>query len=259
MSIGLMTSIFQTEFRDLQDKEGNITKASTAKIVLLAMADCANDEGEGIYPSIDTLKKKCALSDQTIRNTFGALLHNGIIYRVGVSKHGTHNHNINPRCFPRFENRRDFPQLLAGVKPVEGSNELPEGSNRLDLGVKPVDPKHTLTIHKPDMLDMLLDQERQTQPLRDACIAFETAFLGGTISQWPWDSKPVWRKFAKWCAEQDVRQFTEYVEWRKKDGKYHAMSNNKIRQDPQMFMDTGWPTFLAHTSMYAESEMTRLL
>jgi hypothetical protein len=114
-------------------------------------------------------------------------------------------------------------------------------------------------ITKPDMLDMLLDQERQTQPIRDACIAFETAFLGGSVSGWPWDSKPIWRKFAKWCAEQDVRQFTEYVEWRKKDGKYHAMSNNKIRQDPQMFMDTGWPTFLAHISMYADSEPLRML
>jgi hypothetical protein len=141
-----MTSIFQTEFRDLQDENGQTSKASTCKLVLLAMADHANDEGEGVYPSIEILAKKCALSEQTIRNTFGALLYNGIIYRVGLSKHGTHNHTIETRSFPQSENKRDFQPLLGGVKPVEGQTGEVGGSNRLDLGVKPVDPNHHLTI-----------------------------------------------------------------------------------------------------------------
>jgi len=248
MSINLMSAIFRTEFRDLQDNEGNNTKASTAKFVCIALADHANDEGEGAYPSINKLAYKTGLSRNAIINALDALKHNGILTAQGTSKWDTVNYTVNSECFSRDS------QPTALVIPLDSPSPL-----GLPPPVHPLDPNHPLTIHKPDMLDMLLEQESKSQPVRDACIAFETAFLGGTISQWPWDSKPVWRKFAKWCAEQDVRQFAEYVEWRKKDGKYHAMSNNKIRQDPQMFMDTGWPTFLAHTSMYAESEMTRLL
>ena len=105
-----------------------------------------------------------------------------------------------------------------------------------------------------DMLDMLLEQEQKAQPIRNACLMFETAMLGCTVSQWPWDSNAKWQKFAKWVAAQEQGQFKDYAEWRKRDGKYQAMSNNKIRQDPQMFMDTGWPTFLAHVSMYGETK-----
>ena len=107
---------------------------------------------------------------------------------------------------------------------------------------------------KKDMLDMLLEQEQKSQPIRNACLDFENALLGSTVSQWPWDSNSKWQKFAKWVAAQDPAQFKQYADWRKKDGKYHAMSNNKIRQDPQIFIDTGWPTFLAHVSMYRSNQ-----
>lgn len=255
MSVHLMSAIFQTEFRDLQDEEGRVTKASTAKFVLLAMADHANDEGEGAYPSIESLKKKCALSEQTIRNTFDALLYNGIIFRVGTSKYMTHNHTINIKAFPASENRRDFPPIIIEVKPVEGLTGGDEGSNRYLKGVNPVDPNHNININnKPDMLDMLLEQEAKAQPIHNACLAFENALLGSTVSAWPWDSNSKWQKFAKWVAAQDPADFQRYAEWRKSDGKFHAMSNNKIRQDPQMFIDTGWPTFLAHSSMYQKKD-----
>lgn len=82
-----------------------------------------------------------------------------------------------------------------------------------------------------------------------ACESFEMALLGNIVG-WPWDTTSKWQKFAKWVAAQDPAQFKQYADWRKGDGKFHAMSNNKIRQDPQMFIDTGWPTFLAHVSMY---------
>jgi hypothetical protein len=107
---------------------------------------------------------------------------------------------------------------------------------------------------KADLLDMLLENEAIAQPIRNACLEFETALLGSTVSAWPWDSNSKWQKFAKWVAAQEPSQFFKYAEWRKKDGKYQAMSNNKIRQDPQMFIDTGWPTFLAHVSMYRSNE-----
>lgn len=101
MSVNLMSAIFETEFFDIKDENGNVTKASTAKLVLLAMADHANDEGEGSYPSVERLCRKTALSEQTIRNTFDALRHNGVIELAGKSKYGTNNHTINTKSFPR--------------------------------------------------------------------------------------------------------------------------------------------------------------
>lgn len=110
------------------------------------------------------------------------------------------------------------------------------------------------TTRKPDMLDAILESERQTQPIREATNFFESAFGFGALN---WDSKPEWRKFALWITEiykTDSGALKDYVTWRLGDGRYQAMSNNKIRQNPQMFMDTGWPTFLAHTSMYGNKE-----
>jgi DNA-binding transcriptional ArsR family regulator len=121
MSIRLMSAIFETEFRDLQDEDENTTKASTAKLVLLAMADHANDEGEGSYPSIENLCRKTALSAQTIRNTWDALRYNGIISLRGPSKYMTNDHTINTSCFPKLRGENDAILLL---QPIGG------GSNR---------------------------------------------------------------------------------------------------------------------------------
>jgi len=74
MSVKLMSAIFETEFRDLQDSEGNTTKAATAKLVLLALADHANDEGEGAYPGLTKMELKTALSRPAIINTYDALI-----------------------------------------------------------------------------------------------------------------------------------------------------------------------------------------
>lgn len=146
MSVNLMSAIFQAEFFDLKDENGNVTKASTAKLVLLAMADHANDEGEGIYPSIETLCRKTALSPQTIRNTFDALRYNGIIFLNGRSKFGTNNHAINTACFPRAIGKE---VVYLTLQPLEGLTGNSDPSNRSLLPPHRLDPNHTLTIQEP--------------------------------------------------------------------------------------------------------------
>jgi len=153
MSIKLMSAIFDTEFRDLQDAEGNTTKASTAKFVTLALADHANDEGEGAYPSLDTLARKTSLTRQCVINTLDALKFNGIATLVGSSRRGTSNYTINTACFPRMDDGSK-PRLL--VNPVDYHQ-----STEITPPVNPVDPNHTLTIIKPSSKGGLSEKEIQ--------------------------------------------------------------------------------------------------
>jgi hypothetical protein len=68
---------------------------SSQKLVMLALADHANDEGEGAYPSLTTLCKKTSLTRPTVSVTLRCLKSIGLLKRVGVSKRGTTNYTIN--------------------------------------------------------------------------------------------------------------------------------------------------------------------
>ena len=138
MSVSLMSSIFKTEFRDLQDAEGNTTKASTAKFVCIALADHANDDGEGAYPSLAKIAYKTSLSRTAVINAIDALKHNGILIANGPSKYDTVNYTVNPACFVS----NGQPGVLVNwVDSPSQPGLLPP--------VNPVDPNHTLTIPEP--------------------------------------------------------------------------------------------------------------
>lgn len=266
MSVRIMSAIFETGFIDLVDGEGNVTKASTAKLIMLALADHANDEGESAYPSVGRLAKKTSLSEQTVRNTLDALKYNGVVYLDGTSKHMTNSYIINKGAFPKLNGQNeDFLPLnrldpsnrsLAPLQPVTNTPQ-------------PVRPESSLTPNKTSNMDEIKESAnrevdaiiglaRQNSPMDEACKAFEGAFKVGA---WPWSSNSAWTKFAKFVLteyEKDPSCFSRYVAWRAKDGKYQGMTNNRIRQNPESFIDTGWPTFLAHSSMYGQKEVEYL-
>lgn len=99
-------------------------------------------------------------------------------------------------------------------------------------------------------VDAILGFEQKAQGINTATISFESSFGFGTL---PWGAKPEWVKFEKWVNETlqaDPNAFRDYVKWRKEEGKYKgAMTNTAIRRDPQIFIDTGYPTFLADTAV----------
>jgi hypothetical protein len=53
---------------------------ATQKLVLLALCDCANDQGE-CYPSVPTLTTKCSLSERAIQGAFKELEAGGYLAR----------------------------------------------------------------------------------------------------------------------------------------------------------------------------------
>ena len=104
-------------------------------------------------------------------------------------------------------------------------------------------------VHNLPVPEHLLHNTQQDKAALDT---FEQVFGYGSL---PWDSTSVWTKFHKFIVKvyaENPNAFTEYIALRASGGKYDAMSPRKIRENPQMFMDTGWPNFLvlAHSAMY---------
>lgn len=77
MSIRIMSAVWEI---DLPDSE---------KLVLLALADCANDEGH-CWPSMKTLANKCSKSDRTVQATIKRLVEAGHLSRVETVGKGCH-------------------------------------------------------------------------------------------------------------------------------------------------------------------------
>lgn len=90
----------------------------------------------------------------------------------------------------------------------------------------------------------------------DARNTFEKVFGFGTL---PWSSNDVWTKLEKLVVQgykDNPGWIAQYVLWRNGDGKYTAFSNRKIRENPQMFIDTGYPEFVASKAYQKLTEST---
>lgn len=152
MSIKLMSAIFETEMRELpyeKDGEPRNAKASTAKLVLLAIADHANDYGEGSYPGFDRLQRKTGLSRGGLSDTIEALKQNGLLLvdKRG-SRFGTNDYTVNIRAFPpMYKESEDLPELVYPVDSQESSDKtqksLPSG---LKSSVKPLEEPNKPTL-----------------------------------------------------------------------------------------------------------------
>lgn len=98
MSVTAMGRTFWTEFPHLSytDKKGKkITiKDTTAKIVLLAIADNADDFGENSYQSFETLATKASVDRRSVMRVVRALVSNGFLVVAGVSVYGTNNYTV---------------------------------------------------------------------------------------------------------------------------------------------------------------------
>lgn len=230
MSVNLMSAIFETEFFDLKDEEGSVTKASTAKIVLLAMADHANDEGEGSYPSVERMCRKTALSEQTIRNTWKTLRYNGIIELHGASKWGTNNHTINTKSFPRAIGKEVQILELYPLDPPTGTLTPPNRSSESSLPVIPepltilkTSTENLKTDEQPadyiiranQKMDALLEMANYPGAKIEARIESILSYLGETFHRNTETSE--WRKFAKYIDSEkkskgwDVEIFVKWL------------------------------------------------
>lgn len=131
MSVNLMSSVFNCNIPELKTDDGKTVPDTTAKSVLLAMADNANDEGEGSYPGVDTLCRKTNYSTSTVCNALNALRHNGFTTLVGRSRRDTNNYTISVAKILEFQ----WPKR--------------EDSSHRNASVSVVETNPLVTIHKP--------------------------------------------------------------------------------------------------------------
>lgn len=75
MSVKIMSMVFDNQELD-----------STQKLIMLALADHANDEGKSIYPSQDTLSLKTGLARETINRKIRELIGLGYLIKKGYKK-----------------------------------------------------------------------------------------------------------------------------------------------------------------------------
>ncbi len=145
MSVNLMSLVFNCNVPELKTDDGKTVPDTTAKSVLLALADNANDEGEGSYPGVDTLCRKTNYSTSTVCNALNALRHNGFTVLVGRSKRDTNNYTVSVAEILKFQwpKREDSSHRNATVSAVE--------TNPSSTSIKPSVEK------RGDLLDGMLE------------------------------------------------------------------------------------------------------
>lgn len=140
MSVRMMTLVYAAHFHDIifirtgkKKVTGNLYEKqirvlnSNLKSVCLALADHANDEGEGTYPAVDTLCNKTELSEVTVVSCLQGMKLDGIISYTGRSKWNTCSYTINKEKVTEMttweRQKRDKPgtkaALVSELKPLQ--------------------------------------------------------------------------------------------------------------------------------------------
>lgn len=141
MSVRIMSLVFENE-----------TLTSTEKLIMLALADHANDEGKSIYPSQNRLSRKTGLARGTVNLHIGELIDQGYLKMVGYKIDRS---NV-------LELEINVKKIATGGGVTE-NDTLPKGgvkqndkgvSSTITGGVTENDTNHQLTIPQPSLKDI---------------------------------------------------------------------------------------------------------
>lgn len=155
MSVRTMSLVFEYDMPELKTDDGKTVPDSTAKFVLLALADHCNDEGEGAYPGVKRICKKTSMSSQTVCNALNALRHNGYTtLQDQASKAGTNNYTINLDKFQPLE-----------FQPLESYDSSQQNQGVLATRVKPSINRENNREKKGDILDGIIAFGKQAQDM----------------------------------------------------------------------------------------------
>lgn len=123
----------------------------TEKMVLLCLADFANDRGE-CWPSVDTIAGKCSCSDRTVQKAIKNLRAWGLL-KLTTSPGKSHSYAINPRISFTPEDNSPPKNCAKGVKNIhprgEGRSPKPSKNHQEPSEVKsPASDDTPLTVEE---------------------------------------------------------------------------------------------------------------
>jgi hypothetical protein len=199
MSIRLMTAVWEQDI------------PLRPKMLLLALADWADDEGGGIYPSLATAGRKSQMSDRTVRRWIARFLDMGVLTAEtertggrGITTHYRLNLDV-------VERRSPWPGLQ---RRTNGTQRRTNGSEKADNecpGIRQdplVDPSGTQRPRsRPPRHEMTLAPEDWTE-ISDE----DAAFIGGKLHlSDPRAIYDVFDSFLAWHRAHGTRM----VDWRR--------------------------------------------
>jgi hypothetical protein len=160
MSAIVTGRVLWTSFPDISYKEKNgkmvNIKEQTAKGVMVAIADSADDFGENSYQSFETIAIKASIERRSaIRAVRGLILH-GYLKVAGISPFGTNNFSVilDKLAYPPAKRARIG-------RPKIGDSEAKIGDSEAKIGDS-TSPDPSLSIHKPSRVAGLSDEEKTT-------------------------------------------------------------------------------------------------
>ena len=253
MSIKLMSAIFETEFPDYLSCGEMKTKASTAKLVLLAIADHANDYGESAYPGLTKLEKKTGLSRQGIVDTLKVLKFNGLLLiDEEPSRLKTNNYTVVIQAYPTMTGDvEEGSQATLLVKPLDQPSQatLPEV-------VKPLDSNHSLITNKTSKESLkkeiaekggvgwqvaggvpseeIVELDKTFALRKERTDEYERVMGYNPLN---WGSKEL-APLEKFLAKQSLEDIRRFAIWSKRE--YSTLNPAKARQYPRLVIDL-WP------------------
>lgn len=217
MSAIITGKVFWTLFKDLsyQDKNGKVVniKETTAKIVMLSIADSADDYGENSWNSFETLAHKSSIERRSVIRVVRALIAKGYLKVAGISNYGTNNFSINLTILGNPPARRS---KIGRPKTSDSEAEIGDSEAKTSDPQSP-DPSYILPETTPataiqkrgDLVDGYLAMMKAPGLKKSARIDAILSYLGGRLRVNTETKR--WKEFAKFVDDRQ-QNFGESVE-----------------------------------------------
>lgn len=151
----------------------NSEATGSERLVLLALADHADDEDWSCWPSIERLAKKARVSESTARRCIKKLEQDG---RLQVQTNAAPSHRQDRRT-----NMYTLVDEVSGCTPVENgvSNPALRGVKRPDNGVSTVTPKPSLepSLNRNAKFEKSEPRGARQQPPREGCVSCDGGWI----------------------------------------------------------------------------------
>lgn len=232
MSVTIMAAVFAANMPELKTDDGKTVPDSTAKFVLLALADHASEDGENAYIGVKRICMKTNLSTSTVCNALNALRTNGIIELVGKSKAETNNYTINVERLQSLKFQPLESHNSSRQNPAISATEIKPSVNHQNnhtnnLKTDEVQGSYNTAYQRgeqerPDKIAAMLDLERNApgavrmRKVDELLSLWSVAFLVKTTNK-------RWRAFAEYAIDMQDKQGWEpkkFIEWVKRQEGY---------------------------------------